>query len=101
MSLIQVDVDNALAVLNKVDAAAQTYKSHASQGQALAEAVAAAWKGNSGEAMQEKIEQWVASQKSVAEQILERSAELRRRLNELAAADSALADRISGGGRSG
>ena len=109
MNLLEVDVDNALALLKQADEEVNTYLAHAKTAQALADTVATCWQGESGKQMQEQLEAWIRAQHASANKIRQNIVELRAALENLQNADTSLAARIggntdshySGGGRRG
>lgn len=96
MSNISVDIDNARAILSKINAAAEAYKAHVKQAKAIRDQLDGCWVGASGDAMQEKLDIWIQQQTKIGNDILSASAKVRRQVDALAESDLALAEKISG-----
>ena len=104
MSIVRVDTENALAILKKIDAAAEEYLGYQQAAQALADEILQCWSGPSGTAVHEKAISIKIKQGKIANKILTASAEAKRKLEQMEEADGALASAIShhsGGGRRG
>lgn len=97
MNWIHVDVDEALELLKKADVEADAYYQYIKSAQALSDTIAACWKGNSGEALQEQLDNWMSAQKASVSKIRQNIVELRAALENLQNTDGALAVGISGG----
>lgn len=95
MSKISVNIDQARAILNSIDAAAEAYKAHVKQAHALLEQLQTCWIGPSADAVQEVLSHWILQQSSVGAQIQSASASVRRKLADLESLDQQLADTIS------
>lgn len=101
MSLVKVNVDEAIAILNKLEAEVETYRNHQKTAQKLAETIAEGWQGESGDAVQEMLTQWQKNQGATADKIAQNIQVLRNRLDDLVNADADLGGRISHSGGSG
>ena len=104
MSSVKVDIEEALAILRKIDATAQVYQEYQKAAQEIADELEQCWQGSSGQTVHEKAILVKVNQEKIATKILEASQEVQQQLHQLAQADAALASTIddhSGGGRRG
>ena len=105
MSFVHVDTERALAILKRIDAAAEEYLGYQQAAQALADEIHSCWSGPSGATVHEKAILVKINQGKIANKILAASAEAKRKLEQMEEADDALASAIgnhsSGGGRRG
>lgn len=96
MSGISVDVENARAILSKIDAAAEAYRAHVQEANALLEELETCWAGPSGVEVRAKLSAWAKQQEKIGTGIQNAASEVRSQLNRLEENDAALADAISG-----
>lgn len=96
MSMVSVDVENARAILSKIDAAADTYKAHVQEAKALLEELETCWVGQSGIEVRAKLSAWIKQQEQIGNGIQSAASNVRYQVNRFAEIDAALADTISG-----
>ncbi len=104
MSSVQVDIEEALEILKKIDTTAQIYLEYQKAAQEIADELEQCWQGTSGQTVHEKAILIKVKQEKIANKILEASQEVQKQLQLLAQADAELAEAIdhySGGGRRG
>ena len=104
MSSVRVDIEEAMAILKKIDATAQTYLEYQKAAQEIADELQQCWQGSSGQTAHEKAIVIKARQEKIANKILEASGQVQKQLQQLAQVDAELAaaiDHHSGGGRRG
>ena len=104
MSSVRVDIEEALAILKKIDATAQTYLEYQKAAQEIADELQQCWQGSSGQTVHEKAVLIKVRQEKIANKILEASSKVQKQLQQLAQADAELAatiDHHSGSGRRG
>ena len=92
---IKIDIDNAKATLNALEALAAEVREKKKAAVKLGQELNNCWQGNSGTALQEKMNKWGAEQEAIAAAIEEQVSKIRGQLQKVIDTDKALANYIS------